>query len=70
MVMPGINGLELSKQICTAHPEAKVLFMTGFGDQFPELREYSILEKPFMPSELLLKIADILSQGKAAAGTG
>jgi len=73
IVLPELNGLELSKRIRARHPEAKVLFITGFGaDQFPELREYAanILEKPFPPSELLRKVADVLSQGKAATGAG
>ena len=62
----------LSKRIRAAHPEAKLLFITNFGDQFPELREYDadILEKPFLPSELLRKVDDILNQGKGATGTG
>jgi len=72
IVMPELNGLELSKRIRVARPETKFLFITGFGDQFPELREYgaSILEKPFLPSELLRKIEDILNQGQTATGTG
>ena len=72
IVMPGLNGLELSKLIRAARPETKFLFITGFGDQFPELHEYGadILEKPFLPSELLRKVEEILSQGKAATGTG
>ena len=72
IVMPGLNGLELSKLIRAARPETKFLFITGFGDQFPELREYGadILEKPFLPSELLRKVEEILNQGKAATGTG
>ena len=54
-----------------ARPETKVLFITGFGDQFPELREYGagILEKPFLPSELVRKVDDILDQGQKAMGT-
>ena len=43
-------------------------------DQFPELRELTkhganILEKPFLPSELLRKVEDTLNQGEAATGT-
>jgi hypothetical protein len=30
---------ELSKRIRAAHLQAKFLFVTGLGDQFPELRE-------------------------------
>jgi len=71
IVMPSLNGLQLSDRIRTARPEMKFLFITGFGDQFPELREYgaNVLEKPFLPSELLRKVEDILNQGKAATGT-
>jgi CheY-like chemotaxis protein len=49
IVLPDLNGLELSKLIRVARPETKFLFITGFVDQFPELREYGagILEKPF-----------------------
>ena len=72
IVMPGLNGLELSKLIRAARPETKFLFITGFGDQFPELREYGadVLEKPFLSSELLRKVEEILNQGKTATGTG
>ena len=72
IVVPELNGLELSKRIRAAHPETKVLFVTGFGDHFPELREHGadILEKPFLPSELLRKVDDIISQGKDATATG
>ena len=74
IVMPRTNGLELSERIRATRPETKFLFITGFGDQFPELRELikhgaTILEKPFLPSELLRKVEDTLNQGKAATGT-
>jgi DNA-binding response OmpR family regulator len=37
----------------------------------PELRDYgaNVLEKPFLPSELLRKVEDILDQREAATGT-
>ena len=74
IVMPQPNGLELSKRIRAARPETKFLFITGFSSQFPELREAikhgtNILEKPFLPSELLRKVEDTLNQAKAATGT-
>jgi len=72
IAMPELNGLELSKLIRAARPETAFLFITGFGAQFPELRDggANILEKPFLPSELVRKVEDILNQGKAATGTG
>jgi len=74
IVMPRLNGLELAKRIRGARPEMKFLFITGFGDQFPELREWTkygatVLEKPFVPSELLHRVEDTLTQGKTATGT-
>jgi DNA-binding response OmpR family regulator len=74
IVMPRLNGLELSERIRAVRPETKVLFITGFGDQVPELRDLikygtNILRKPFLPSELLRKVEDMLTQGKAATGT-
>jgi hypothetical protein len=67
-----ISGFELFKRIRAAHPETKVLFITGLGDQIPELCEYGadILEKPFLPSELLRKVDDIIIRGKDAPSTG
>jgi CheY-like chemotaxis protein len=74
IVMPRLNGLELAERIRGARPETKFLFITGFGDQFPELRAWirygaTILEKPFLPSELLHKVEDTLTQGKTTTGT-
>ena len=74
IVMPRLNGLQLAEQVRAAHPEMKFLFITGFADEFPELRELikygtNVLEKPFLPSELLRKVEDTLNQGKAATGT-
>jgi CheY-like chemotaxis protein len=72
IVMPRLNGIELSKRVRAARPQTKFLFITGFGDQFPELRESSadIVEKPFLPSELVRKVEDLLDKGKSATGTG
>ena len=74
IVMPRLNGLELEERIRAARPDTKFLFITGFGDQFPESRERikygaDILEKPFLPSELLRKVEDTLNRGTAATGT-
>src|ERR1035438_1359402 len=74
IVMPQLNGLQLAERIRGAHPETKFLFIMGFGEKFPELREWikygvTILEKPFLPSELLHKVENTLTQGKTATGT-
>jgi CheY-like chemotaxis protein len=77
IVMPQLNGLQLWERVRATHPAMKFLFITGFAEEFPELRELIkmgaiILEKPFVPSELLRKVEDTLNplnQGNAATGT-
>ena len=74
IVMPWLNGLQLSEQVRAVRPETKFLFITGFAEEFPELHELiktgeTILEKPFLPSELLRRVEGMLNQGKAATGT-
>jgi CheY-like chemotaxis protein len=72
IVMPGLNGLELAKRIRAVHAETKFLFMTSFDDQFPEVREYgaNVLEKPFLPLQLVRKVEEMLNQRQSATGTG
>ena len=74
IVMPRLNGLELEERIRAARLETKFLFITGFGDQLPELHGRikhgaNFLEKPFLPSELLRKVEDALNQARVGAGT-
>ena len=72
--MPHLSGLQLSEQIRTARPEMKFLFITGFAEEFPELRELikdggDVLEKPFLPSQLVSKVVKMLNQENIATGT-
>jgi PAS domain S-box-containing protein len=72
LVMPGMNGQELAKQMKTLRPEAKVLYMSGYaGDMITpeELRQAggAFIAKPFTPSSLAEKVRSVLgrSQGHA-----
>ena len=74
IVMPELNGLEMMKQIRAVRPDMKFLFITGFADGFPELSELNknlvdVLEKPFLPSELVGKVERMLNQENIANGT-
>jgi CheY-like chemotaxis protein len=68
--MPRLSGPEAITRIRRERPDTKVVFLTGFAD--PNLLEdcslanVLILEKPFTPDDLALKIREVLSQ-KAAA---
>jgi CheY-like chemotaxis protein len=74
VVMPEVNGLQVIEQIRGSRPGMKFLFITGFADAFLELREMkkkggNVLEKPFLPSELMGKIEEILNQQNLDTGT-
>ena len=58
--MPGLNGLELIREIKKKHPRCKTLLMTGFflGNNI-DTRNY--LHKPFRLRKLFLKIKKSLS---------
>lgn len=58
LMMPGMNGRQLSQVVRQRFPNARVLFVTGFADNlFQDLRELgegeSFIEKPFGTDGLL-----------------
>lgn len=70
MVMPGINGLELAKQIKGLIPGIKILFTSGYAeaDRDPKgipLSDEQFIQKPFNEKTLLLKIREVLDQKTA-----
>ncbi len=65
VVMPGMSGREVAQQVTLAHPETKVLFMSGYTDD--AIVRHGVLEssaafvqKPFTPDNLLRKIREAL----------
>lgn len=63
--MPGVSGLEVLDAAKQAHPEIRVVLITGFGTpQTLERARHSgadrILTKPFNPVELLAAVREIL----------
>lgn len=65
VVMPGLNGRQLAEQLRFLHPEAKVLYISGYTDDvivrdgIPQ-EEVQFLQKPFGPEALTLKIREVL----------
>ncbi|MDH5806087.1 MAG: response regulator, partial [Gemmatimonadota bacterium] len=70
IAMPGLNGVDLAKQIREKYPDILVLFMSGHAqdsDQFASLPAgASLLNKPFGPSDLARKVKDVLANKKNA----
>jgi two-component system, cell cycle sensor histidine kinase and response regulator CckA len=65
VVMPGMDGVTLCHQIATERPEAALLLMSGHAHNFdPGL--LPLLEKPFSPDVLVLKVRRLLSLYRTA----
>ena len=64
VVMPCMNGRQLSKELAAARPEIKVLFMSGYAgdavlrDEFPT--DLAFLPKPIAPDALLNAVRQLL----------
>src|SRR5664279_4784950 len=61
LVMPGMNGIDLLKQIRGSHPDVIVIMVTGFGSirtaiEAMRLGAYDYVAKPCDNDELLIKI--------------
>ena len=72
MIMPGMNGPAVAEKLASLHPEAKVLFMSGYTGFVSRglIDPHAVLvSKPFTREELLRKIQQVLGQGAAAPST-
>ena len=68
MVMPGMTGLALRKQLLAAHPGVKTLLMSGYTGEVA-LRDGDLesgtgfLQKPFTRDSLARKVRELLDRG-------
>ena len=66
VIMPGMDGYELSKKVRELYPDMKIQLASGFSDdRHIKNDEYnlhaSILNKPFDRQQLLLRVHELLS---------
>ena len=64
VVMPGMSGRELAKQLCASDPEMKVLFLSGYTEDAIVHQGVlepgtAFLQKPFTLQMLSLKVREI-----------
>ncbi|HWR51608.1 MAG TPA: ATP-binding protein [Bryobacteraceae bacterium] len=65
VVMPGMNGVELSREIQTARPGIRVIYMSGYTGTALAVRDGldgSFLQKPFTSNTLLSQIRNALDR--------
>ncbi len=65
VVMPRMNGQQLSEKIVEAHPGVRVLFMSGYTDDAVVRlgvfhSEIAFLQKPITPDVLVRKVREVL----------
>ena len=65
VVLPGIKGQELARQLQHSYPEVNVLFMSGYlcpsmAHGKSEQRFDAFIQKPFSPNALLRKMRKLL----------
>lgn len=68
IVMPGMDGIELSQKATQLYPDLKVMFITGFaavamGQQSATSALHArVLSKPFHLNDLVKEVNDLLAQ--------
>jgi signal transduction histidine kinase/CheY-like chemotaxis protein len=67
--MPGMNGMEVAKQVHSRFPTLPVLFITGFADQsaLGKVDYAGIIKKPFLGDELANKVHAALGSTSLAS---
>jgi len=65
VIMPGMSGAELFRRVTPQNPSMKVLFMSGYIDDFVirqgvQEKEVAFLQKPFSPLNLAKKVREVL----------
>ena len=66
VIMPGLGGRELAERLRTQHPEAKVLYLSGYTDDAIVRHgvlheEVNFLQKPFSTLALAQKVREVLN---------
>lgn len=71
VVMPGMSGPDMIKQVSKEYPNIKVIFISGYGeDAFIESygteRSFNFLSKPYSLKQLVTKIKEVIEDKKSA----
>jgi two-component system, cell cycle sensor histidine kinase and response regulator CckA len=67
VILPGMNGKEISEKLKTIHPESKILYNSGYTAEVIDKQGIldegiHFISKPFTARQLLLKIREILDE--------
>lgn len=67
VIMPGIDGIELSQEAAKILPNLKIMFITGFsavalGSKNPHKTGKTVMSKPFHLNELVSRVNEMLAE--------
>ncbi|HEX3757388.1 MAG TPA: ATP-binding protein [Kofleriaceae bacterium] len=65
IVMPGMSGRDLARELVQEHPQIRVVFMSGYHPASP-LPDWQFIAKPFDRQILLAKIGHVQTGGAAS----
>jgi len=65
LVIPGVSGWEIAKQVLARRPEARVLYMSGYAEDLAGRQDdlesgIALLKKPFTEETLAAKVREVL----------
>ncbi len=66
VVMADVGGFELAEKLSERWPEMKVLLMTGYAPSRQIEVRWASITKPFTPTELMVRVRDLLDGSEAA----
>ncbi|HNQ91711.1 MAG TPA: response regulator [Alphaproteobacteria bacterium] len=74
IVMPGMDGIELSQKTAKMHPHIKILFITGFSavamDKTADTGSPArVLSKPFHLNDLVAQVTELLEKPPESQAT-
>lgn len=72
VVLPGERGPEIAADVLRAHPDLRVMFMSGYTDaevfeDFPDRARVRLLQKPFRRDTLRLEVAEVMAEPRSLA---
>ncbi len=75
VIMPGMNGKELSEKLKAARPLMRVLFMSGYTDDIIAPHgilepEVAFIQKPLSPLHLARRVRALIDEGSLQRRTG
>ena len=71
VVMPGMSGVELARQVRERHPALPVIFASGYADLQTfgsELSEEHVLKKPYRVAEIAAHVGAVLRDAARREG--